>query len=158
MGTIVECIWARSDEDKKHEHEALLVAYLVVSIDLFWVFFMSFLYNGVYHRPHPSPSLIFNFKDSDILVYTLTQCSFMYLPKNVFEAQRERVKLWFRPKKCHFYSPLYVFLLTMTAQIESIRRAQYTPLYENEKFERKISQWRLLILTKCWLKYTTPAG
>ena len=32
----------------------------------------------------------------------------------------------------------------MTSQIESIRSAQYTPLYKNEQSESKISQWRLL--------------
>ena len=31
----------------------------------------------------------------------------------------------------------------MTSQIESIRLTQYIPLYENEQFERRISQWRL---------------
>ena len=38
----------------------------------------------------------------------------------------------------------YVFWLTMTSHIESIRSTQYNPLYENEKFECKSSQWRLL--------------
>ena len=33
----------------------------------------------------------------------------------------------------------------MTSQIESIISTKYTPLYENEKFERELSQWRLLI-------------
>ena len=31
----------------------------------------------------------------------------------------------------------------MRSQIESIRSTQYTPLYENEQFESRISQWRL---------------
>ena len=35
--------------------------------------------------------------------------------------QREQVKLLSRPKKCSFHSPLYVFWLTMTSHIESIR-------------------------------------
>ena len=76
----------------------------------------------------PPPFLIF--KHSTIHVYA----------QKCFLAQRERVKLWSCPKKCYFYSPLYVFWLTMISQI----RAQYTPLYKNEKSECKISQWRLL--------------
>ena len=32
----------------------------------------------------------------------------------------------------------------MTSQIESIRSTQYTPLYENEQFASRSSQWRLL--------------
>ena len=30
--------------------------------------------------------------------------------------------------------------------LESIRSTQYTPLFENEKFEWELSQWRLLFL------------
>ena len=32
----------------------------------------------------------------------------------------------------------------MTSQKESTRSTQYDPFYENEQFERRISQWRLL--------------
>ena len=48
---------------------------------------------------------------------------------------------------------LYNFWLTITSQIESIRSTQYTPLYKNEQFESRISQWRLLS-TIClrWVK------
>ena len=38
-----------------------------------------------------------------------------------FFVQRERVKLLSRPKKCYFHSPLELFWLTMTSQIESTR-------------------------------------
>ena len=34
----------------------------------------------------------------------------------------------------------------MTSQIESIRSPQYTPLYENEQLESRISQWGLLFI------------
>ena len=37
-----------------------------------------------------------------------------------------------------------IFWLTITSQIESSRSTQYTPLYKNEQFESRISQWRLL--------------
>ena len=82
MGTFVVFIWARSDEDKKHEHEALLVAFLVVSIDLFWVFFMSFLYNGVYHRPHPSPLSHFQFQALRYsFIYSYTMFLYVFAQK-----------------------------------------------------------------------------
>ena len=58
------------------------------------------------------------------------------------------------PKKCYFHSPLYGFSLTMMSQIESIRSSQYTPLYENDKFERDLSQLRLLVLS-CALFWRT---
>ena len=32
----------------------------------------------------------------------------------------------------------------MTSSIESLNVTEHTPLYENEKIERKIVQWRLL--------------
>ena len=39
----------------------------------------------------------------------------------------------------------------MTSQIESRRWTQYTSLYENNKFERETSQWRLL-----YVVYSNP--
>ena len=57
-----------------------------------------------------------------------------------FFAQREWVKLLSRPKKSYFYFPLELFWPTMTLQKESWTIL----LYENEKNEREISQWRLL--------------
>ena len=69
----------------------------------------------------------------------------MYLPKMLF-AQRKRVKLLSAQR--HATVILYfTFWLTMMSQIESIRSNQYTPLYENEKFERDLSQWRLQFST-----------
>ena len=45
-----------------------------------------------------------------------------------FFAQRERVKLLSCPKKCYFHSPLELFCLTMTSQIESTSSIQYGTL------------------------------
>ena len=73
----------------------------------------------------------------------------MYLPKNVFHAQRVQVKLLPRLEKCYFHLPLELFWLTMMSQIESTISTQYTLLYENEQFESQISQWRLLLYS--WL-------
>ena len=42
----------------------------------------------------------------------------MYWPKIVIFVQRELVKLLSHPKKCYFYSSLYIFWLTMTSQID----------------------------------------
>ena len=39
---------------------------------------------------------------------------------------------------------LLFFWLTMTSYIESCKWSYYSPLYENEQFERKPIQWRLL--------------
>ena len=60
----------------------------------------------------------------------------IFSPERWF-AEREQVKLYPRPKKCYFHSPLELFWLTMPSQIESSRRHQYTPLYEKQLFESR---------------------
>ena len=43
------------------------------------------------------------------------------------------------------------YLTLRMSQIESTRLSQYTPLYENEQYEGKISQWRLLCVISYWM-------
>ena len=55
-------------------------------------------------------------------------------------------KLFPRLQKCLVLSWLYGFWKTMTSQLESSWRIQYTRMYEKQLFEQEISQWRLLQL------------
>ena len=114
----------------------------VVSIDLFWVFFMPFctmeyIRDGLNSYPPPPFS---TFQAPKLFFYILKHNVSLYLLKNVSYAQRVRVKSLPRPEKFYFLSPLKLFWLTMTSQIES---TIYWP-NKNEQFECQISQWRLL--------------
>ena len=86
----------------------------VVSIDLIWVFFMPFLYNGIYYQPNwvPSPP-----------------------PHPIFHIMSAQTMLFYAQIQCSCVSHTH------------------TPLFEKAKFERKSSQWRLLVKCKffSWL-------
>ena len=69
-----------------------------------------------------------------VLARSCTLC----LPIDFIFAQREWVKLLLCPKKCYFYSPLYIIWLTLTSQIKSIRSSKYTPLYERPNLETTV--------------------
>ena len=81
----------------------------VVSIDLIWVFFMPFLYNGIYYQPNwvPSPP-----------------------PHPIFHIMSAQTMLFYAQIQCSCVSHTH------------------TPLFEKAKFERKSSQWRLLVKCK----------
>ena len=65
-------------------------------------------------------------------------------PPTLFCAKRAS-KIIVPPKEMLLLFSNVLFLTTMMSEIESTRSTQYTPLYENEQFESRISQWKLLI-------------
>ena len=106
------------------------------SSSLHWLilgFLYAFLYNGVY------------------LSFSSTQLLLCICPKMFSQAKRAS-KIVVPPKEMLTYSPLYVFWLTMTSQIETIGRAQYTPLYENNKiWTQNKSMETTLLEVHLWL-------
>ena len=96
-------------QSKTTNNPYLLFSFLVVSIDLFLVFFMPFSYNGVYLRqtkflPFPSPSptfrapkLFFYVLKRNVPLYLIltfpNHILLLYLPKNdiVRKERREQV-------------------------------------------------------------------
>ena len=115
---------------------------VVVSTDLFWVFFITFSYNGVYLQPThiflPYPFPHTHFK----------RAKYSFICSNT---------MFLHDLHSHFQTVIILsfsivwFCLTMTSQIESFRSTQYTPLYKKGIKEQLISQWRLLwsIIVQC---------
>ena len=75
----------------------------VVSIGLFWFYFVSFSYNGEYFL-----RLFFN-----RMLVQYQGCTLSIFAQRCMFVHREQVKLLSCPKKCSFPSPLEPFWLTM---------------------------------------------